>query len=161
MELSIIWVKDLFALYFKCCYWNMKMQMRKMCLLKSFSSLLEASGRKSSFDYLIGCGKVCCNHNTSSRKPCNNWRGWNFQLFEKFWKKKKNPRSFVSNVIFTWAMIQCCGQSHLDPEAYDVVSIFKSKRHCLTQRKRERNSTPMFNHPRPLNQTNLLIFRTK
>ncbi|KAK9202985.1 hypothetical protein WN943_013238 [Citrus x changshan-huyou] len=112
-------------------------EMRKMCLLKSFSSLLEASERENSFDYLIGCGKVCCNHNTSSRNRATiEWDG-----------------------IFT--MIQCCGQSHLDPEAYDVVSIFKSKRHCLTQHKRERNSTPMFNHPRPLHQTNLLIFRTK
>lgn len=76
----------------------------KMCLLKSFSSLLEASRRKSSFDYLIGCGKVCCNHNTSSRNRATIEGDGIFSYLRNFEKKKlknSNLWSFVSNVIFT------------------------------------------------------------
>lgn len=60
-----------------------------MCLLKSCSSLLEASGRKSSFDYLIGCGKVCCNHNTSSRNRATIEGDGIFSYLRNFEKKKK------------------------------------------------------------------------
>lgn len=72
----------------------MKMQMRKMCILKSFYSLLEASERENSFDYLIGCGKVCCNHNTSSRNRATiEWDGI-FSYLRNFEKKKFLGHSF-------------------------------------------------------------------
>lgn len=109
MELSVIWVKDLFALHFKCCYWKMKMRLGSMCLLQVF--LLFFFDKYKFFFFTWSKWKenfirlfywtwpsVCWSHCTSSRNCAALVGDEIFSFLGNF--RNNFPHSFVSHVIF-------------------------------------------------------------
>lgn len=88
MKLSIVWIEDLFALYFKCLLKYKDVDEKDM-YSTSFSSLLEASERKNSFelfDWIWPC--VWCSYCTSSRNRVAIEGGGTFSYLNNFQKRK-------------------------------------------------------------------------
>ena len=132
MELSVIWVKDLFVLHFKCCYWKMKMRLGSVCLLQvflllplflvstSFSFLLEANERKISLDYFIELGQVFVEVTVLPQGTVQHLKGMKFSLFWVIFE------TIVLTRLCHTSMIHCHNQTH---KAYSIVLIFPKPCH--------------------------------
>ena len=123
MELSVIWVKDLFALHFKCCYWKWRWGW-EACGFYKFFFFTWSKWKENFIRLFYWTWPSVCWSSVLPQRTVQHLKGMKVSVFWIIFETIFLTR-LCHTSIFTWAPIHYHSQTH---KACSIVLIFPKPR---------------------------------